>query len=100
MRAGLSACNEFECETDVINAGRHRSAFNSRDGIVNPGAIFHQWLDRLKRSNQAALTSRFDRWAIAVAVHFGFVARSFEIHGNTNRLIATMADEPRASVIG
>jgi hypothetical protein len=51
-----------------------------------------QRLHRFEQGGQSALTHRLDGQTTAVAVHDRLVARKFELHGDTDRLVAAVAE--------
>src|SRR5436190_19987332 len=63
-----------------------------RQGIFDFGEAAFERLHRLQQSHQSALADRLDYQAIAVTVHDRLVARQFELHGNTDRLVAAVTE--------
>jgi hypothetical protein len=61
-------------------------------------AVF-QRLHRFEQGDQSALTHRLDHQTIAVAVHDRFVARQFELHGNTDPEVGDVAGEVALSTV-
>jgi hypothetical protein len=63
-----------------------------RSSIIDRRKLFLQRLHRLEQRDEPALTHRLDHEAIAVTVHDRFVARQLKLHGNTDRLVATISE--------
>jgi hypothetical protein len=62
-----------------------------RHRIVDFGKVLRQRFHRLEQGDQSAFAHRLDHQTIAVTVHDRFIARQFELHGNSDRLVAAVA---------
>src|ERR1700726_5225190 len=64
-----------------------------RHGIADFRKILFQRLHRLEQGDQSALAHGLDHQTIAVTVHDRCIARQFELHGNSDRLVAAIAEQ-------
>jgi hypothetical protein len=90
-------CDEFESFEYFLKADGHGSAFSSNGNVDFRKPLF-QRLRRLEQGDQSALAYRLDHQTIAVTVHHGLIARQFELHGNSDRLVAAIAEQSDVSM--
>ena len=70
------------------------SASAGRYGIINARKFLVQRLHRFEQGDEPALAHGLDHETLTVPVHDRFIARQFELHRNTDRLIAAIAEQP------
>jgi hypothetical protein len=60
--------------------------------IVDFRKALFQRLHRLEQGDQPALVHGLDYQTVAIAVDDRFIARQFELHGNTERLVTAISE--------